>query len=121
MSCVFSVHMTPLHPNSHPHPHRHPLLLVAAQDPIVLGVEVLEGTLRLNTPLHIPQLNLDVGRVTQLEINHRVVDKAKKGTQVTDSTIVWCGDLVFGGDMVSTILRIHVFSMYVFRVHVPCG
>lgn len=50
----------------------------------MLGVEVLEGTLRLNTPLHIPQLNLDVGRVTQLEINHRVVDRAKKGTQVTD-------------------------------------
>lgn len=50
---------------------------------VVIGVEVLEGTLRLNTPLCIPQLGmLDVGRVTRLEINHKEVTTAKKGTQV---------------------------------------
>jgi translation initiation factor 5B len=54
------------------------------KDPIVVGVEVLEGTLRLNTPLCIPQLGmLDVGVVTRLEINHKEVTTAKKGTQLS--------------------------------------
>eukprot|EP01040_Poterioochromonas_malhamensis_P011659 gene11659-12722_t len=52
------------------------------KDPIVIGVEVVEGTLRLNTPLHIPQLSLDVGVVNKIEINHKDVTSAKKGTQV---------------------------------------
>lgn len=52
------------------------------KDPIVIGVEVLEGTLRMNTPLCVPQINLDVGRITRMEINHKEVTQAKKGTQV---------------------------------------
>jgi translation initiation factor 5B len=52
------------------------------KDPIVLGVEVMEGTLRLNTPLCVPNISLDVGRVTRMEINHKEVSVAKKGTQV---------------------------------------
>ncbi|RYG69606.1 translation initiation factor IF-2, partial [archaeon] len=53
------------------------------KDPIVLGVEVLEGTLRMNTPLCVPSSNLDVGRITRMEINHKEVNTAKKGTQVS--------------------------------------
>jgi translation initiation factor 5B len=52
------------------------------KDPIVIGVEVVEGALRLNTPLCIPALDLDVGVVNRLEINHKEVPVAKKGTQV---------------------------------------
>ena len=52
------------------------------KDPIVVGVEVVEGTLRINTPICIPQLDLDVGKVTRLEINHKEVNAAKKGTEV---------------------------------------
>jgi len=53
------------------------------KDPIVLGVEVVEGTLRLNTPIHIPQLQLDVGRITRIENNHKEVTSAKQSTQVS--------------------------------------
>jgi translation initiation factor 5B len=52
------------------------------KDPIVLGVEVLEGTLRLNCPLCVPSLNIDIGRVTRIESNHKEVQFAKKSTQV---------------------------------------
>jgi translation initiation factor 5B len=53
------------------------------KDPIVIGVEVVEGTLRINTPLYIPALELDVGVVNRLEINHKEVTAAKKGSQVS--------------------------------------
>lgn len=52
------------------------------KDPIVLGVEVVEGTLKLHTPLHIPLLGLDVGRVASIENNHKEVQSAKKGANV---------------------------------------
>ena len=56
------------------------------KDPIVLGVEVIEGTLRINTPLCVPGLGpLDVGRVTQIHNNHKPVLVGKKGTQVSIS------------------------------------
>jgi translation initiation factor 5B len=38
------------------------------KDPIVIGVEVLEGVLKLNTPLCVPSIGLDVGRVTGIEV-----------------------------------------------------
>eukprot|EP00981_Chlorochromonas_danica_P008931 scaffold2352_cov153-Ochromonas_danica.AAC.12 len=60
-----------------------PQYIFNKKDPIVLGVEVVEGTLRLNTPLCVPSSNVDVGRVTRLEINHKEVTTAKKGTQVS--------------------------------------
>jgi translation initiation factor 5B len=53
------------------------------KDPIVFGVEVLEGVLKLNTPLYIPSLGLDVGRVTSIENNHKEVTQAKKSTTVS--------------------------------------
>lgn len=53
------------------------------KDPIVIGVEVMEGTLRLNTLLTIPGQQLDIGRVTKIESNHKEVTTGKKGTQVS--------------------------------------
>jgi translation initiation factor 5B len=52
------------------------------KDPIVIGVEVLEGTLRIGTTLCVPQIGLDVGKVTRIENNHKEVTSAKKSTQV---------------------------------------
>jgi translation initiation factor 5B len=52
------------------------------KDPIVMGVDIVEGSLRLGTVLTIPSLGLDVGRVISIENNHRETNVAKKGTSV---------------------------------------
>ena len=53
------------------------------KDPIVIGVEVLEGNLKLGTTLCVPQLdNLVVGNVVNIQNNHRDVEIAKKGMTV---------------------------------------
>ncbi|KAM7276505.1 hypothetical protein ACFE04_018371 [Oxalis oulophora] len=44
-------------------------------NPIVLRVEVIEGKLRVGTPLCIPLIEfMDIGRVSSVEINHIPVD-----------------------------------------------
>jgi translation initiation factor 5B len=54
------------------------------KSPIIVGVEILEGVLKLGTPLVIPQLEfLDIGIVTSIENNRREVPSAKKGAQVS--------------------------------------
>lgn len=53
------------------------------KDPIVLGVDVLEGILKIGTPICIPQRDfIDIGRVASIENNHKAVDFAKKGLKV---------------------------------------
>ncbi|KAF4692687.1 hypothetical protein FOZ60_012801 [Perkinsus olseni] len=53
------------------------------KDPIVVGVDVSEGTLRLNTPLCVPDKEfLEIGRVASIEKDHRPVEKAIKGDSV---------------------------------------
>lgn len=60
-----------------------PQFIFNKKDPIVVGVEVLEGVLKLGTMLTIPSLGfLDVGRVISIENNHKEVQNAKKGTSV---------------------------------------
>eukprot|EP00904_Undaria_pinnatifida_P007877 jgi/Undpi1/4219/HiC_scaffold_16.g07585.m1 len=50
------------------------------KDPIIVGMEVIEGTLRVGTPLCIPALGgMEIGRVTSIQQNHREVDKVSKG------------------------------------------
>lgn len=54
------------------------------KDPIVFGVEVVEGVLKIGTPICVPSLGpLDVGRVTGIENNHKEVTSAKKGLSVS--------------------------------------
>jgi len=53
------------------------------KDPIVLGVEVIDGTLKLGTPLCVPQLNLDIGKVISIQNNHKEATTAKKGMNVS--------------------------------------
>lgn len=53
------------------------------KDPIVLGVDVLQGILKIGNPICIPsQKNIDIGRIASIENNLKPVDKAKKGQQV---------------------------------------
>ncbi|KAI3820046.1 hypothetical protein L1987_13902 [Smallanthus sonchifolius] len=53
------------------------------KDPIVLGVDVKEGVLKIGTPICIPQRDfIDIGRISSIENNHKPVDYAKKGQKV---------------------------------------
>lgn len=54
------------------------------KDPIVLGVDVMEGILRVGTPLVVKHGNgwLDIGRVASLELNKKQVITARKGESV---------------------------------------
>ncbi|KAF3904892.1 hypothetical protein ABW20_dc0107445 [Dactylellina cionopaga] len=51
------------------------------RDPIVVGIDVMEGSLRVGTPIAIPKANGDhvvLGRCTSIELNHKAVPIAKK-------------------------------------------
>ncbi|KAJ8607995.1 hypothetical protein CTAYLR_008239 [Chrysophaeum taylorii] len=53
-----------------------------AKDPIVVGVEVVDGILKVGTPLCIPHNNfLDVGVVQSIQSNHKEVERVKKGSE----------------------------------------
>ncbi|KAL3619260.1 hypothetical protein CASFOL_036830 [Castilleja foliolosa] len=53
------------------------------KDPIVLGVDVLEGIVKIGTPLCVPQREfIEIGRIASIENNHKPVDYAKKGQKV---------------------------------------
>ncbi|KAK3137826.1 hypothetical protein QOZ80_5AG0360980 [Eleusine coracana subsp. coracana] len=53
------------------------------KDPIVLGVDVLEGIAKVGTPLCIPTKEfIDIGKIASIEINHKQVDVATKGQKV---------------------------------------
>lgn len=53
------------------------------KDPIVLGVDVLEGIAKVGTPICIPGREfIDIGRIASIENNHKPVDIAKKGSKV---------------------------------------
>ncbi len=61
-----------------------PQFIFNKKDPIVMGVEVLDGTLRIGTMLTIPGNEmLDIGRVVAIENNRKEVSTAKKGTSVS--------------------------------------
>ncbi|KAJ6567397.1 hypothetical protein DFH09DRAFT_1156861 [Mycena vulgaris] len=64
------------------------LKIIAAfckRDPIILGVDILEGTLRIGTPIAVVKADatgkkeiIDLGKITSLEINHKTHDIIKK-------------------------------------------
>ncbi|KAI6646778.1 Eukaryotic translation initiation factor 5B-like [Oopsacas minuta] len=53
-----------------------------SRDPLVMGVRVEEGVLMTGTPIHVPSKQLDIGILTSIEINHRAVEKTRKGVEV---------------------------------------
>ncbi|KAG6779950.1 hypothetical protein POTOM_016354 [Populus tomentosa] len=53
------------------------------KDPIILGVDVLEGILKIGTPICVPQKDFaDIGRIASIRLNEKAVDHAKKGQKV---------------------------------------
>ncbi len=53
------------------------------KDPIIVGVDVLEGSIRLGTPLCVPDQNcLEIGKIDSIEKERKSVDKAVKGESV---------------------------------------
>ena len=56
------------------------------KDPIIMGVEILDGTLRLGTPLVASKGLVDVGKVISIENNRKEVPSAKKGMTVSVKT-----------------------------------
>ncbi|CAG8261708.1 unnamed protein product [Penicillium salamii] len=63
-----------------------PVAVFNKTDPIVIGVDVIEGSLRLHTPLAAIRTNsagvkeiVDIGRVTSIERDHKAVPVCKRG------------------------------------------
>lgn len=53
------------------------------KDPIIVGAEVVEGILKIGTPLCVPALGgLFVGKVESIENNGRELETARKGVSV---------------------------------------
>jgi translation initiation factor 5B len=60
-----------------------PTCVFNKKDPIVVGVEVVEGIARVGTPLAVPtQAGIELGRIASLELNHKAVDSARAGQSV---------------------------------------
>uniref|UniRef100_A0A0A9XDY6 Eukaryotic translation initiation factor 5B n=1 Tax=Lygus hesperus TaxID=30085 RepID=A0A0A9XDY6_LYGHE len=54
------------------------------RDPLVLGVRIINGTLRVGTPLYIPQLdNLDLGTVSSIRKDNKEVKEARKNDEIS--------------------------------------
>lgn len=50
------------------------------RDPIILGVDVLEGILKVGTPLCVPSQGcVSIGKVTSMEVNHKHITELRKG------------------------------------------
>ena len=52
------------------------------RDPIILGVNVVEGQLRVGTPLCVPSRDgqPSIGKVTSIELNHKAQHTVRRGT-----------------------------------------
>jgi translation initiation factor 5B len=60
-----------------------PTCIFNKKDPIVLGVEVVEGIAKVGTPICVPtQGGIDLGRIASMEKEHKVVDTAKRGDSI---------------------------------------
>jgi len=65
-----------------------PRMVFNQKDPIICGVEVLDGVVKVGTPLCIPKNGfLVVGRVASIEIDNKKSDKASKGQQCAISIV----------------------------------
>ncbi|KAI7902261.1 uncharacterized protein BX663DRAFT_487049 [Cokeromyces recurvatus] len=64
-----------------------PRAIINKKDPIIIGVDVVEGTLRLGTPICVVKTNpetqarevITLGKVTSMEQNHKPLEIVKKG------------------------------------------
>ncbi|KAK9215730.1 hypothetical protein WN944_007736 [Citrus x changshan-huyou] len=60
-------------------------LIFRRKDPVILGIVVLEGMVKVGTPICFTRDNefIDVGRVASIKNNDKPVDVAKKGQEVS--------------------------------------
>ncbi|KAH9689793.1 eukaryotic translation initiation factor 5B [Citrus sinensis] len=60
-------------------------LIFRRKDPVILGIVVLEGMVKVGTPICFTRENelIDVGRVASIKNNDKPVDVAKKGQEVS--------------------------------------
>jgi translation initiation factor 5B len=83
------------------------------KDPIIVGAEVVEGILKVGTPLCVPALGgLHIGTVTSIESNGREQEIAKKGSSVavkivneTNPTITYGRQFDASHSLYSTLTR----------------
>jgi len=83
------------------------------KDPIILGVQVIDGSLHLNTPIVVKTKGVfvDIGKITSIENNHNAVDIAKKGESVcirienTESSVTYGRTFTAADKLYSKISR----------------
>lgn len=60
-----------------------PEFQIRKKDPIIIGVTVLDGIVKVGTPICIPEAdNLEIGRVASVEKEKKPVESARKGVDV---------------------------------------
>lgn len=65
----------------------HTIKIINKRNPMIIGVDVAEGSLRVGTPIAVVKIDpatqmrqvMTLGRVVSLEVNHKAVDITKKG------------------------------------------
>ncbi|KAE8905623.1 Eukaryotic translation initiation factor [Phytophthora fragariae] len=81
------------------------------KDPIILGVDVEEGILKVGTPLVVPSAGgFLVGKVGSIEREHKEVDRAKKGASVAvridnESSVMYGRHFDHNNKLVSRLTR----------------
>jgi translation initiation factor 5B len=89
------------------------------KDPIIVGVEVVEGILKVGTPLCVPAIGgLHIGKVTSIESNGREQETARKGSSVaikivneSNSTITYGRQFDATNMLYSTLTRASIDSL----------
>jgi len=67
------------------------------RDPIILGVDVVAGVLRVGTPLAVPDAgNLKIGFVESIEMNHKHVNEVRPGAGSASVKIASEGNIMAG-------------------------
>ncbi|XP_017843089.1 eukaryotic translation initiation factor 5B isoform X2 [Drosophila busckii] len=60
-----------------------PQFIFNSRDPIVMGVMVENGIVKVGTPICVPSKEfVDIGVVTSIELNHKQLDSARKGQEI---------------------------------------
>jgi len=60
-----------------------PQYIFNSRDPIICGVIVEDGFVRLGTPICVPSKDsLDLGRIVSIELNHKPMEMARKGAEI---------------------------------------
>jgi translation initiation factor 5B len=71
-------------------------------NPLVLGVEVVDGMARVGTPICVPtKAGIDLGRIISIELNHETVRIAKTGQFIVIKIENNDASYVYGRDFTS--------------------